>query len=459
MDIAELDFNDREYEQLVFKHDPAYADMNRALVLVKKFITDNNLIIYGGTAIDMALRLHGDKIYPDDLFPDLDFYSKDNVKHSYELADILYKAGFTETRAINAAHMKTMRIDLTHNHFIADISYQPKELFDKIPYLVFDNMRIVHPMFQRIDMHSALSFPYDSSPREVIFARWSKDVKRFNMLDKYYPVEDIRAERTGETSSKERTIPTITFPLELRSNVFNGFVAYAFLYHEYEKLLDKNPNVIVAELTIGDGGITCTAPHVDIVTMQLPKGDTVDTYEPLGSILPARCEYTNGGSDGVATPIIAYSTKNRLLSINSVKIGDVAFRIVNIQYLLRHFMSLYFAEQDVTYMRYYESVLLMIECAEKSLDEEHALHSPFFPSVYTYGADNLDPTKEVLINRMYAELDGVKQFVTPWNYYPARSIPKGLPHPAFDINSSEFYRESGCRDTIILATTTSQTQD
>jgi hypothetical protein len=151
-----------------------YQDVVDVIIEVKEFIRKKKLIIYGGTAIDFALRLKGDKIYPDESLSvaDLDFFSPNSVEDAYELADMLYNKGYKEARSIVALHVITMRVDMGDNHFIADISYIPRDVYDKIPYLTYDGMRIVHPDFQKIDLHSSLSFPYDNTPMEVIFHRW-----------------------------------------------------------------------------------------------------------------------------------------------------------------------------------------------------------------------------------------------------------------------------------------------
>jgi len=419
-----------EYEQLVFRHDPAYDDMNRAIAIVKKFITDNKLIIYGGTAIDMALRLHGDKIYPDDLFPDLDFYSKDSVNHAYELADILYRAGFTETRAINASHLKTMRIDIGSNHFIADISFQPAIVFDAIPWLEYSHMRLVHPLFQRIDMHNVLSFPYDGAPREVIFARWNRDVKRFNKMDKYYPV-------VIDASMGPPPSTTLSLPIQYHKQVFTGDIAYAFMYHCFTKFGITDDTIIPATLTINTQ-IHVSAAFIETVSFESVPDAIV--YEPIGSIIPARSELESPRH-------VIMDTHNRLLSVNSVHINDVAFRIVNIQFLLRSYISLHFAKSlpgSEYALARYQSLLKMIAHAEKyAVDHPEATALPFFPSIQTYGNDNIDLTRQVLLNRMYHELDGVEQFIVPYNYYSGKSIPASRPHPPFNMTHSEFYRESG----------------
>src|SRR5581483_6869402 len=109
----------KKYELISTKLDPQYDLVVKAVPLVKNFIAERGLIIYGGTAIDYALRLHGSCIYPDEqlAIPDLDMYSKDSVSAAYDLADILFAAGYKDVRVIRATYVRTMRVDIGDNHF------------------------------------------------------------------------------------------------------------------------------------------------------------------------------------------------------------------------------------------------------------------------------------------------------------------------------------------------------
>jgi len=321
----------KEYEVAVIESDPMFNNMIDAIEIVKKFIIDNGLIIYGGLAIDYALRLRGDKIYPDDLPPDLDFFSPENVEHAYQLADLLYTRGYKDSRAINAMHMETMRVDIGDNHFIADITYRPKEVFDKLPTLNYNGMKIIHPMIQRADVHSSLSFPYDDVPREVIFARWSKDIKRFNLLDKHYPVKI-----SGDViSTRPMKITT-----DVSKYVLAGFCAYSVIYHEYVKSMEA----LGAEIPVGIiKGTFSTGPSeivfdtfdqkFEIVHFNLekPSGElsltNVKHYETYIHIVPERLEGRAEFGD-----VTVYSTKNRLVATNYIKNNDRTLRIVNVQY-------------------------------------------------------------------------------------------------------------------------------
>jgi hypothetical protein len=436
----------KEYEILAIKYDPIYADLIKAIKIVKDFIIDNNLIIYGGSAIDYALRLKGDQIYPTEslAIPDLDFLSPDSVQHTYELADILYKAGFKQTRAIVAMHVHTMRVDIADNHFIADITYCPPEIFKKIPYLEYNEMRCVHPDFQRIDLHSSLSFPYDNPPLEVIFNRWAKDIKRFNLLDKYYPIQV-----KGET----RETKLIEIPLEISKYVLNGFAAYNLIYRVFSDLVDIVPDDIYEGVfEVNDVVKFKTMESIlDLVHFDIHKCSKelnltdVKEYEPYISILP---EIITGEADmQTKTSVHIYSTKNRMVSVNTVKINETNFRVVNIQYLMRHFIALSNTSEHKTralYLTLYLSLQKMISEIEKlNISKELIKDTPLMLSISTYGSENNSLSYERLLNNLLHDISGAPLHVVPKNYYPENSITKGMPKPTFDYESSELFRERG----------------
>jgi hypothetical protein len=434
-DIAGVLSRGKEYEKVIALHDPMYNGIVRATEIVLDFIRTHDLVIYGGTAIDMALRLHGDQEYPDDLLPDLDFFSPTNVKHAYELADILYADGFPDARAINAQHMETMRVDIGGNHFIADISYRPKDMFDKIPYHVYNNVRIIHPVMQRLDIHSSLAFPYDNPPEEVVFARWSKDLRRFNAMAKYYPVE-IK----GRAASTKPTIVPI-----IRHGVFTGLIAYAAIYHQYKREMggagkaiprgvipahiEVEGNNIIVDTLGGSIGLVHYDPIKCARELRLKN---ICSYEPYTNIIPPRTE----GVDDNMRPYTIYSTHNRMMCVSSVDIGGVAFRVSAIQYLLMNFLALSFVTAPniaAAYLARYNSLILMIESAPDVRSSITSL------TIKTYGHDNINLAREVAINRIKVDLGQAAPFKIPRNYYPN----KGGRHPDFDPEQVVFFRESG----------------
>ncbi len=479
----------KEFEYLVTTFDPLFDRMVAAVDIVKQFIIDNGLIVYGGTAIDYALRLKGDKIYPDDLLkvPDLDFYSPTNVEHAYQLADLLFLRGYREVRAINAQHTETMRVDIADNHFIADISYRPLEVFNALPYLIYDGIRIIHPDFQRVDVHSSLSFPYDNSPREVIFERWSKDIKRFNKLAEHYPV----------TASRE-TLPTRTASTTLHGYVFTGMIAYALLYAEFERLIGARDDVVAAKFTAKGPQLTfdaidqaCEIVHFDpekaletinyskvggiegvmsgsedgknVSAKSAPEGLKYKHYESYINLLPERYECATRGSG----KLVIYSTKNRLLAADTIRVtaegtekGYTVCRITNIQYLLKHFLAMFFMHKDSpklagTYLARYTSLLNMIGAVEakytagssSAADVSTAIADSsarlFFPTINTYGNENINLAREIALNRLYNDLNDTPLYKIPPNYYPVRAKLRGVGHPPFTPRDLVFFRNEG----------------
>lgn len=436
----------KDFEFIVLSNDPVFAQMVDAIKIVKQFIIDRKLILYGGTAIDMALRLKGASIYPDSslLVPDLDFFSPNSIEDSYALADILYEAGYKEARAIRALHAITQKVDLVSNHFIADITFCPKAVFDKIPFIMYDQFRVIHPDFQKVDMHSALSFPYDDPPIEVIFNRLTKDIKRYNILEKYYPVE------TGGGLQ----LRPVRVPIGLTKYVLNGFAAYALIHKHWreehsggtEASDSVTPDVVDPHFAIADGEIVFDTFDGVFEIVHLNPAKAV---EELGMVARSYAPYINlrpethvGKVSGLNMRID--STKNRLLATNVVRIEgkyeprDV--RVVNIQYLMKHFMAeAQMSEGKLrgTYLTHYQSLQVMARSV-RGVEP-----SPLFLSIETYGGTNYSTAYEILIGQVLHDIEGFDQLVLPWNYYPARSIPKGMAHPAFDPESCKFFCADG----------------
>jgi hypothetical protein len=448
LDISSVLSEAKAIEYMVTTFDPAHKDMVAAISLVKQFIIDHGLIVYGGTAIDMALRLKGDNIYPDDMLavPDLDFYSPTNVVHAYQLADILFDHGYTASRAIVAEHMETMRVDLVSNHWIADITYRPQAIFDSLPYLTYDGIRIIHPDFQRIDVHSSLSFPYDNPPREVIFARWKKDIVRFNKLAALYPINPV-----GDA------LPLRPMTIDVTGHILDGFAAYAAIHHAYTGEMSviggaadvPTPLLPVVDASFGvsDSGITfntlnqtCEIIHYDPkkAATRLGLAD-VKRYESYINLIPDRIEGTRG-----PLRVAVASTGGRLVGVNTITIDGSIFRVVNVQYLLKHFLSMHFINHSspkvaAVYLNRYVSLLNMIG----NICVHGPAESVLFPSVRTYGNENINLARSVAIARLMSELRGAAPIKVPQNYYPGRSRANGRGHPPFDPSTIEFFHESG----------------
>lgn len=450
--LQELLDKSKEFELITIERDPLYDKIVNAIKIVRAFVRKFGLILLGGSALDFALRLKGDFIYPDEMLnvPDLDMYSPNSVEHAYILVDILYRAGYTEARAIVARHSSTTRVDVASNHFVADISYCPEEIFKTIPTLDYNGLRIISPTAQRLDIHSSLSFPYDDPGLEVIFARWKKDIKRFNKVNANYPIE------IDKPIFKSNDVERITLPSNYHKYIFGGMIAYSMIYAYYCDQMRKNtlePKVFIDGIdgTININNldfmlniIAIPTKTIDIITTDTDKIiedlklRDVRRFEKYLNMMP-----TKSISKIVDTDIIIYDIGARLLSINSIEFGNVTFRIANVQYILHYFISRSLTDKDERMREIckycYNSLLQMISDLAPFPTE----NSPLNLSINTYGSKNISDVYEINLNRMLSDIKLGRQLGLPLNYYAERNIPKGLPHPKFDYSSSEFFKLSG----------------
>lgn len=193
---------DRRYELVARACDADAGLFARAADIVRDFIVERGCILYGGLALDYVMRLRGCAddcgaddcggggclpcVYPAEARPDFDFFSPRAVEDAYDLAERLAAAGLPQVGAVHAVHVQTMHVR-TNFLGVADISFVPPAVFAGLRTLDFRGMRVLHPDLLRRDMHLALCFPLAGAPREDVFHRFAKDLRRFALLDAAYP--------------------------------------------------------------------------------------------------------------------------------------------------------------------------------------------------------------------------------------------------------------------------------
>jgi hypothetical protein len=383
---------------------------DRALEIVRKFISERGLILYGGQAVDYALQLCGDSIYPLYQRPDFDFYSPNHVRDAYDLADILSLAGFKQVGAIRAIHLQTMRVK-SDFVFVADISYAPPSVFSRLPTLSYSGMRFLHPDFQRMDMHLAFCFPFNDPPREDIFNRASKDLKRLRLLQHHYPITSGSVLAVGSKMGGRALVAPCYGLAHLSLTAVHGFAAYGVLRSALDCLFTSAKAVSCVNLDALDSSIPhlpvsvcsfeddknlvsvsfvppnglsgcsldlATSCPVDVASAILSKKDTklqnkvpeVQWYSPYMDSRPATAVIA---SFGKFSDVTLHSTQNRLLSISSVLHGDGApflVQLVSPQYLLLYFLHGAFdsgldAERRTVYTSFYAFTLKVMAEADR----------------------------------------------------------------------------------------------
>lgn len=184
----------------------AATDLPGVLAMVRDFLAERGRILYGGIAIDYALRLVGSELYPADQLPDYDAFSPDTVGDALDLAERLVAAGCADVNVIRAIHVQTLRVRVGVTA-VADLSYLPPALEAGLPVLEYRGLRILHPAAQRGDMHLAFCFPFSNAPREDVFHRWPKDAARLALLDAAYPPQPAPGAVLDSAAWTPRAVP------------------------------------------------------------------------------------------------------------------------------------------------------------------------------------------------------------------------------------------------------------
>lgn len=487
-----------DFNVVAHKFDGDGPMQDRALEIVRQFIIDKGLKIYGGTAIDFALRLKGRSIYPDSKKPDYDFFSPDNAENAYELADLLQKKGFRNVAAIRAIHVQTVRVRVDFI-YVADISYAPPDVFRRLPTVVYSGMQVVHPDYQRLDMHLGFCFPFSGAPREDVFHRWAKDNKRLALFQEVFPVKpgDLLAPIIPSTSIGGGAATTVTLKTDIavdpkqQTLALHGIAAFGLLVSALLELKqslglpsskpDTYPAVPVA-ISKSTVSVTLPAEHAaafDYIPVASPEplkicdarkggaGVSVQWYEPYMDSKPEYAIITSPGE----SPLHVFSVTGRQLAVAAVRAGDTRVLMVTPQYLLLYFLhEAHQAKEETTrsiFTQYYawaldilrEGANLIAERMAKPAGKEYnpdtfVNTSPFGLVTRTMG--NINHNAAYIINMAMAASD-VKDVPPPAlhlgpvitkildglpkrGYYPSQG--KKRP-PKFDYSKSIMYQRSG----------------
>jgi len=184
MDLEELEKIASKLEKENNKKAAADPIVRVSLTIVRDFIKDNEVMCYGGTAINNLLPPE-DRFYdPKYDIPDYDFFSKTPQEHAMKLADKLSKAGVKNVEVKPGQHLGTFKV-FSDFEGVADITHLDKPIFDKLwkENVTREGIHYVTPNFLRMSVYLELSRPQGD------VGRWPKVYERLLLLNKHYPME------------------------------------------------------------------------------------------------------------------------------------------------------------------------------------------------------------------------------------------------------------------------------
>jgi hypothetical protein len=446
------------YTNLINTRNVVHDEITRALIVVKEFIINKKLILSGGMAIDLALRLKGDNIYTDEQIPDYDFYSTNHATDAYELGSILCKAGFKNISCINAMHITTMKVRVDFET-VADITYCPLTVFRQIPTLNYDKLRIVHPHWQMSDQHSSLSLPFENPGMEVIFHRWKKDMLRYDKLYEHYPIvpemEQPDSITTGTKNIKKYTTENSTDDSN-RPPYGRKFGYHRSSEREHiAKTLELPMQTVKIPMAEISGSCICGWSAIDYeidgdnITLSIPTDepvtvasynynqfiekhelDVLEYYSEYFGKLPRKviCKSTFVDTNGRTKKLEVYDIFGILISANQISEKHDVW-VCNIQWVMLYLLVRIFSSGDPKII--FTSEEQYVRCRQLVTSGE-------YPSIDVYGEHNFTHTSINSMKKHKEKVYSIKsKQLQPVSMYPKHPICTN--DKTFDSETSEYF--------------------
>ena len=182
--MEDIDVIAEKYQLENDKKAAADPIVRTSLTIVRDFLKDNEVMCYGGTAINNLLPKEDQFYDPVYDIPDYDFFSKTPQEHAAKLADKLAKAGIKNVEVKPGQHLGTFKV-FSDFEGVADITHLDKPIFEKLwkENITRDGIHYVTPNFLRMSAYLELSRPQGD------VSRWSKVYTRLTLLNKHFPLE------------------------------------------------------------------------------------------------------------------------------------------------------------------------------------------------------------------------------------------------------------------------------
>ncbi len=195
---------------------------------ILEYVKEFKRKIYGGYAQNrlIATKNKADAFYKEDQVADLDFYSPEPIEDLYRLANRLFQKGHKYVQASEATHKETYSIFVNFD-VACDISYVPKNIYHRIPFVEINGINYAHPSFIMIDLYRIFTDPVGSGT-----FRWKKTFPRLYLLQKYYPFNRATSKlpKIPDTNTNKSKLLDVVYDYVKNRDSVIVFGKYAYNY-------------------------------------------------------------------------------------------------------------------------------------------------------------------------------------------------------------------------------------
>ncbi len=224
----------------LLESDPTITEINNVQSIIYDYIKTNKKKIYGGVALKLLLEEKNatEQIYEDYEFPDIDFYSWDPINDLIKLCNLLHEKNFKYVRGREAMHKESYTIYVNNKQYL-NITYVPKNIYNKIPFKEINNLHIVHPHFLMIDYLRIFTDPIVSYWR----LKDKKTFDRYYLLQKYFPLPYTNNQLNIDSRTNEQKLllnKILNFTKDKETLIHIGLFAYNYFAKQINNQVINN---------------------------------------------------------------------------------------------------------------------------------------------------------------------------------------------------------------------------
>ena len=344
-----------------------YEPSLKEIILVNKiilnYIKKKERLIYGGFAQnkfiikknikDSFYRIQNNIFFTDSVIADIEFYSPEPLVDLKNLIDEIYKNGHKIVEGKEGIHSTSYKIFVNYLNY-CDITYLPINIYNKLPYLIVDNLKLTHPNFMLLDAYKIITDPMTS------YFRLDKVLNRFKTLLNYYPL-DIKYNNIIILKKNKDILNFIKKNIICDSNLI---LIGLYSYNYYAKKLSKDYKINVPYYELITDKYVKNVNIIYNILKNKFNNITTKEYYPFAYYIDYKTEFYHNNN----LILILYKNNNRCTIYKYLKHKNIYIGAFNLTlmyflfnyyyYLINNKINIIYFKKDMDINKYFFSLFI-----------------------------------------------------------------------------------------------------